>query len=221
MRTILDVLGNNPHADLTSEIINVGRHGIHACEAGGPQAGLGCGGRGVARTIEYLDDTEFIEDGDYEVVVFDVLGDVVCGGFAAPLRSGFAEKLVIVVSEEPMAVFAANNIVRAVKTYERNGVVLAGIVANLRSREADLAPIQNFCDRIGTQILTVLHRERQIIEGERQQRTVVEFAPETEAAKALVELAEKLAAIDAKSVPSPVPMEDAVIFEFIRHWDAP
>ena len=218
VRTILDVLGDNPHSEITNEILNLGRHGIHACEAGGPPAGLGCGGRGVARTIEYLDETDFLHSGGYDVVVFDVLGDVVCGGFAAPLRRGFAEKLVIVVSEEPMAVFAANNIARAVLAYERNGVVLAGLVVNLRGGNVDLAPLDGFAERIGTRVLGVIEREVLIMEAEQQQKTIVEYAPESNAARAMAEVADLVLDLRPENVKSPTPMEDNGLLEFLRGW---
>jgi nitrogenase iron protein NifH len=218
VRTVLDVLRDDPHAELTSEIINVGRHGIHACESGGPSPGLGCGGRGVARTIEYLDDTQFLDSGNYEVVIFDVLGDVVCGGFAAPLRAGFAEKVVIVASEEPMAIFAANNIARAVLTYQHNGVVLAGLVANLRGENADVTPIEQFAARLGTRVLAVVERDPLIITAERNQRTILEYAPESPAARAMSQLGCALTEVRAADVPPPVPMPDDGLFEFMRTW---
>lgn len=219
VRTVLEVLGNNPRAEATTEIMNEGRLGIHCCEAGGPPAGLGCGGRGVARTIEYLDEHGYLESGDYDVAIFDVLGDVVCGGFAAPLRAGFAEKLVIVLSEEPMAVFAANNIARAVDVYQRNGVVLAGLVANLRGPDVDLAPLERFAARLDTQILTVVQRDKRIMEAENQLRTILEEHPDSESAQALASLGERIAALEAAQLPPPKPMTDEEFFEFMRTWE--
>jgi nitrogenase iron protein NifH len=214
VRTVLDVLGSDPEA--TGEILNAGRHGIQCCEAGGPTAGLGCGGRGVARTIEYLDEMRILETGGFDVAIFDVLGDVVCGGFAAPLRSGFAEKVLIVVSEEPMALFAANNISRAVDVYQGNGVVLAGLVVNLRRNDSDPGLMEQFAARLGTRILAVLPRDPVIIEGERQQRTVLEYAPGSAPAKVLADLALRLLEIRAADVPPPTPMTDGDFFEFMR-----
>ena len=216
VRTVLDVLGDDPSAMGGPEILNRGRHGIDCCEAGGPPAGLGCGGRGVARTIEYLAEMEILTTGGYDVAVFDVLGDVVCGGFAAPLRDGFAEKVIIVVSEEPMAIFAANNIARAVDTYHGNGVRLAGLVINLRGRDIDLAPLRRFAERLGTRILAVVDRDPLVMEGERQQQTIVEFAPSSATAKALVGLADTLFTLDAKALPPPTPMSDHDFFDFLR-----
>jgi nitrogenase iron protein NifH len=221
VRTVLDVLGDDPSASGAREILNAGRHGIDCCEAGGPPAGLGCGGRGVARTIEYLDELQLLESGGYDVAIFDVLGDVVCGGFAAPLREGFAEKVVIVISEEPMALFAANNIARAVDTYKRNGVSLAGLVLNQRATKVDVTLLERFAARLSTRILTAIDREDRVMEAERQRRTIVEFAPDCTAAKALARLADRLLETRVAELPAPTPMTDNDFFEFMRNGDAP
>jgi len=216
VRTVLDVLGDNPEATGTKEILNEGRHGIQCCEAGGPHAGLGCGGRGVARTIEHLDEVGILESGDYDVAIFDVLGDVVCGGFAAPLRSGFAEKVIIIVSEEPMSLFAANNISRAINAYQRNGVALAGIVLNERGKDIDRGPIEKFCARIGTRIIATVKRDVRVMEGEREKRTIVEWAPESDAALAIAGLGALLVDLDVLTLAQPKPMADNEFFEFMQ-----
>jgi nitrogenase iron protein NifH len=216
IRTVLDVLGDDPEAAGTRDILNVGRHGIHCCESGGPPAGLGCGGRGVARTIEHLDEVGYLRRGEYDVAVFDVLGDVVCGGFAAPLRDGFARKVLIVLSEEPMALFAANNIARAVEVYRRNGVALAGLVVNRRSDDGDLAAVQGFGARLGTSILAVIHRDPRITEAEKRRLTIVEHAPDSDTAATLRALADRLIELQVSELPLPTPMSDEEFFEFIR-----
>jgi len=220
IRTVLDVLGDNPAAVGTREILTPGRHGIHCCEAGGPPAGLGCGGRGVARAIELMDEMELLESGEYDVAIFDVLGDVVCGGFAAPLRDRFAEKVVIVMSEEPMALFAANNIARAVVTYQKNGVGLAGLVINQRAASIDLAGLERFAQRLNTRVLTRMEREPRIQEAERHRRTIVEFCPDCPSARALTELARALEAVKPTDLPLPTPMEDSEFFHFMATMGA-
>jgi len=216
VRTVLDVVGDHPNAVSTSDIITRGRLGIDCCESGGPQPGLGCGGRGVARTLEFLDEMEVIEAGHYDVVLFDVLGDVVCGGFAAPLRRRFAEKVVIVTSEEPMALFAANNVSKAVGIYAANGVTLAGLVANLRSPDANRAALERFAATLSTRILAYIPRDPKIQQAEVVQMTVVEHAPETESAAAIRGLGDCLREIDPSRVPLPTPMADAALFQFLK-----
>ncbi|HOI08833.1 MAG TPA: ArsA-related P-loop ATPase [Myxococcota bacterium] len=216
IRTVLDILKEDPEAAGTDEILTTGRYGISCCEAGGPAPGVGCGGRGVARMIETLDEMQLLQSGRYDVAIFDVLGDVVCGGFAAPLRDGFAKKVVIVLSEEPMAIFAANNIARAIDIYRDNGVCLAGLVANLRSKDAKVEPLHRFAARLNTRILTVVERDPRIMEGEKQQRTILEYAPEAPAAQAFRALGAAIEAIDPAQMPLPTPMTDEGVFEFLR-----
>ena len=118
-----------------------------------------------------------IERGAYDIVTFDVLGDVVCGGFAAPLRLGFAEKVVIVVSEEAMSLYAANNIAHAVRNYAGNGVGLCGLVANLRDPGADVGLIKRFARRIGTSVVGVVNRDLSFREAESRERCLTEIVP--------------------------------------------
>lgn len=214
--TVLDVLADNPNLASAQGVLHSGRHGIVCCEAGGPEPGLGCGGRGVAKTLEFLDEMEVISAGDYQVVLFDVLGDVVCGGFAAPLRKGFARKIIIVLSEEPMALFAANNISKAINTYYRNGVVLGGFVANLKSAEADQGLIERFADALSTRVLAFIPRDPEILAAERRCLTVIESAPQSPSAAALSALAEQVLAIDPDKVDRPTPLSDEAFFQFIK-----
>ncbi len=214
--TVLELLGNSTDVPDVSRCLNRGWQGVHCLEAGGPKPGVGCGGRGVAKTIEVINEARLLDPGRYDVAVFDVLGDVVCGGFAAPLRHGMAEKVFIVVSEEPMALFAANNIAKAVITYRDNGIVLGGLVANLRSGQADVGLIERFAERLSTRVVTVIHRNELIIEAEKQGRTVIEYAFDSPIAREFVALAETVGEIKADSAPLPTPIEDDEFFDFLR-----
>ncbi|MBI5535022.1 MAG: AAA family ATPase [Deltaproteobacteria bacterium] len=214
--TVLEVLADDPNPTSTDGILHEGRLGIHCCEAGGPEPGLGCGGRGVARTLEFLDEMNVIGSGGYEVVMFDVLGDVVCGGFAAPLRQGFAEKVFIVISEEPMALFAANNISKAIHVYHPNGVVLGGFVASLKSPDADRSVLDRFAAALSTRVLAFIPRDPLITCAERARKTVVEYAPDSASSKAFAALADEIASIDPASVPLPTPLGDEAFFRFIK-----
>ena len=217
--TVLQVLGDDATSISTENIIHEGRLGIQCCEAGGPPPGLGCGGRGVARTLEFLEDMEVIESGNYGAVLFDVLGDVVCGGFAAPLRQGFAEKIFIVLSEEPMSIYAANNISRAVEVYEPNGVVLGGLVLNVRDNDAvNIEMIEAFADRLSTRIVGRIPRDPMIMEAERKRKTVVEYAPESPAALAFRTLADRIIAMEGEEFHTPTPMEDEEFHKFMEKW---
>jgi len=216
--TVLDLLGDAATGLSTEQILTEGRLGVHLCEAGGPRPGLGCGGRGVARTLEFLDDMEVIDSGNYDVVMFDVLGDVVCGGFAAPLRQRFAEKVLIVMSEEPMALYAANNISRAIEVYHENGVVLGGLIANIKDPDTDIGALERFADTLSTKLLTVIHRDPLVTKAERKRQTVIEMFPESKITRVFAELAERVEAIDPSTVSLPTPMEDEAFHEFMEKW---
>lgn len=197
-------------------IVNPGKFGIHCIESGGPAPGVGCGGRGVARAIEIIDETRLLDPARYDTAVFDVLGDVVCGGFAAPLRSGMARKVLIVVSEEPMALYAANNIAKAVITYAPNGVVLGGLIANIRTDPDQTPLVERFSARLNTRILSVIQRDPLIIEAEKKQMTVMEYAGDSDAAAAFRSLADTVLDLDPDATQPPTPMSDDDFFTFIR-----
>lgn len=216
VKTVLGAMGMNPEDISAGQIITPGRNGVDCIEAGGPEPGSGCGGRGVARAIELIGELDLLETEEYDAAVFDVLGDVVCGGFAAPLRAGFAQKVFIVVSEEPMALFAANNISRAIINYAYNGIVLAGLVANLRDASADRDRIERFAEAIGTRVVAFLERSTDVTAAERELKTAVEHAPDAPFSKAIKSLVEFTLAFDVDSQPEPKPMTEEEFFEFMR-----
>jgi len=216
LSTVMDLIGQDPDSLSVASIINRGRHQLDCVEAGGPEPGTGCAGRGVARTIEFLDEQGVLSNGIYDVVIFDVLGDVVCGGFAAPLRLGFARKVYIVVSEQPMSLFAANNITRAVRRYATNGVALGGIVANSCLPDTDRDMLTRFAERLGTRIATFLPRDPNVIAAEKERRTVVEWAPDSVLAASLRTLADEALALDPSTVPQPKTMTDEEFFTFLQ-----
>jgi len=183
-----------------------GRLGVDCVEAGGPEPGIGCAGRGISRMIEMLEEAGYLRPGRYDVALFDVLGDVVCGGFAAPLREGMADKIVVVTSEELMSLYAANNIARAIKNYSANGAVLSGLVANLRDPDADRDAVSRFAALLGTTVLSWLPRDPAVRRAEYRRVTASELAPESEFAKR-VEILADLLQTDARP-PVPTPLSD-------------
>lgn len=206
--TVLEQLFRRPVEALRREdIVMPGVLGIDCVEAGGPESGVGCGGRAVSRMFEIFEQLDILDPNRYDVAIFDVLGDVVCGGFAAPLRAGIAPKVVIVASEEMMAGYAANNIAGAVKNYLPNGVCLAGMVVNLRDNHADRAPIRRLAKRLGTRILAEIPRSAVIQKAELERRSVVEMAPRSEAARVIAKLAETILRINKRKCRPPRPLD--------------
>lgn len=207
------VQSGNVHEE---DVIVRGRQSIDFIEAGGPEPGVGCAGRGIARMLEFFTETDLIARRGYDVVLFDLLGDIVCGGFATPLRKGFGRKVVIVVSDELMSLYAANNIARAVVNTRRNGVVLCGLVANLKDPGADIEMVQRFAARLGTTVLATLNRDRRFRKAEYERVTLAELAPRSKTVKTLRDLAMQLLRMDPDSRPVPEPMEDEQFYQLSR-----
>lgn len=176
-----------------SEISRVGFGGVLCIETGGPTPGLGCAGRGIIATFNLLEDLKLFEQWKPDVVLYDVLGDVVCGGFAAPIREGYAEKVLIVTSGEKMALYAANNINSAVKNFEdRSYAKVFGIILNHRNVENENEKVQAFADSVGLRIVGEIPRSDDINRFEEMGKTVIEGDPELPVSKRFLDLAKML-----------------------------
>ena len=176
--------------DDLSQISKAGYGGILCIETGGPTPGLGCAGRGIIATFQLLEDMELFEHYKSDVVLYDVLGDVVCGGFAAPIREGYADKVLIVTSGEKMALYAANNISSAVRNFEdRSYARVFGIVLNHRNVENETEKVQAFSEKIGVPIVGEVPRSDEIIHWEEQGKTVIEGDPTSRISKCFFDLA--------------------------------
>ena len=182
--------------------------GIDCVEAGGPSAGVGCGGRGISRMFEIFKAAGLLDTGRYDVVVYDVLGDVVCGGFAAPLRKGIGEKVVIVASEELMALYAANNIAKAVVHYASNGIALAGIVFNLKDNAVDRSMLERFAALINARVLGYIERDPLVRDAEYRRKTVMEHAPVSPIAQSYRRLAEAVLDVRVADCVLPTPLDE-------------
>ena len=179
--------------DELAQISKEGYGGILCIETGGPTPGLGCAGRSIIATFQLLEDMDLFAHYKPDVVLYDVLGDVVCGGFAAPIREGYAEKVLIVTSGEKMALYAANNISSAVRNFEdRSYARVFGIVLNHRNVENEMEKVQAFSEKIGVPIVGEVPRSDEIIRWEDQGKTVIEGNPDSEISKCFFDLAELL-----------------------------
>jgi len=169
------------------DLVMRSRDGLDVLETGGPQPGQGCGGRSVATLCQYLEEHSR-ELGGYDVLIFDVLGDLVCGGFVAPLRFGLGRDVYIVSSEEKASLFAANNIARVASEPYLEGVSLGGIIFNLRDNDANKAVLESFAGRLGIRIAAILPRDPLILDAEELGVTVFEHAPSSPASKRFLAL---------------------------------
>ena len=175
------------------DISRIGFGGILCIETGGPTPGLGCAGRGIITTFNLLEQLELFERYKPDVVLYDVLGDVVCGGFAAPIREGYAEQVLIVTSGEKMALYAANNINSAVKNFEdRSYAKVRGVIMNRRNVENEEEKVRAFAEKSGLEITADIPRSDDIIRFEDMGKTVIEGDPECETSKRFFALARKL-----------------------------
>ena len=179
--------------DDLSQISRVGFGGVLCIETGGPTPGLGCAGRGIIATFQLLEDLRLFETWKPDVVLYDVLGDVVCGGFAAPIREGYAEKVLIVTSGEKMALYAANNINSAVKNFEdRSYARVEGVILNHRNVEREYEKVREFTDRNGLEIVAEIPRSDDIIRYEDQGMTVIQGDISLDVSQRFLALAQRL-----------------------------
>ena len=162
-------------------------------ETGGPTPGLGCAGRGIIATFNLLEDLELFEREQPDVVLYDVLGDVVCGGFAAPIREGYAEDVLIVTSGEKMALYAANNIATAVENFADRGYAkVRGVLLNRRNVPREEEKVRAFAEAHQLPVLADIPRSDAISEAEERGMTVVEAAPEDPVSQAFFALAREI-----------------------------
>lgn len=176
-------------------IVKKGFGGVLCIETGGPTPGLGCAGRGILTTFSLLEDLELFETEKPDVVLYDVLGDVVCGGFAAPIREGYAQDVLIVTSGEKMALYAANNICKAVKNFEDRGYAsVRGILLNRRNVENEREKVEAFAAEHDLPILADIPRSDDIIRFEEQGKTVIEGDINLPISQVYLALAKKLLA---------------------------
>jgi nitrogenase iron protein NifH len=202
------VKGNKIRLD---EIIYKGYSGVYCAECGGPRPGVGCAGRGVIVAIDLLKRLNAFEVLKPDVVIYDVPGDVVCGGFAMPLRRGLADEVYIVTSADYLALYAANNICTGISEFAtRGGSPLGGIVYNVRGMLDDEAVVHEFAEKVESQVIGHIPNAHQIAEAEIEGNTVIEYAPDSDVADLFRELALRIKTNTLTSVPEPLAPEEMI-----------
>jgi len=227
-RDVVTVMGLlREHRDSTvtrDDFVMEGSFGVRCVETGGPEPGVGCAGRGITRMFEILEITKVLDEG-HDVVIYDVLGDVVCGGFAAPIRGGFAEEVLIVASGEVMALYAANNICRAVVRHRRAGATVAGVVANMRSVPGEEQVLRRFAETVNVRLFHPIPQDPLVQEAERSSKTVSEYAPDADVASHYKSLFEEIRGHDQSEWERrqglPNPMDDAAFDAFVTTARSP
>lgn len=208
-KTVLDTLREEGEDVELDDIIKDGYGGTRCVESGGPEPGVGCAGRGIITSINLLEQLgAWDEKFETEYTFYDVLGDVVCGGFAMPIRDGKAEEIYIVVSGEMMAMYAANNICKGIQKYAQNGSVrLGGLICNSRKVDNESAMIEELARQLGTQMIHFVPRDNMVQHAEINRKTVIEHAPEHQQADEYRALAKAIDDNEMFVIPTPLPME--------------
>lgn len=215
-KTVLETLRDEGEQLELDSILKEGFGGIKCVESGGPEPGVGCAGRGIITSINYLEDLGAYDD-DLDFVFYDVLGDVVCGGFAMPIREGKAQEIYIVASGEMMALYAANNISKGIQRYAKSGGVrLGGIICNSRNVVRELDLLRAFCKELGTQLLYYVPRNTIVQQAEIKKQTVIQYAPNSPQAQEYRNLAEAIINNESFVIPTPMSQErlEEILLEF-------
>ncbi len=208
-KTVLDTLREEGEDVELEDIVKEGYANTLCTESGGPEPGVGCAGRGIITSINLLEQLGAYDDEDIDFAFYDVLGDVVCGGFAMPIREGKAQEIYIVVSGEMMAMYAANNICKGIVKYaDAGGVRLGGLICNSRMVANEQEMIEELANRLGTQMLHFVPRERMVQQAEINRKTVIDFSPEHAQADEYRALAKKMAENEMFVIPKPLEIEE-------------
>lgn len=190
------------------DVLRTGYGDVKCVESGGPEPGVGCAGRGVITAINFLEEEGAYED-DLDFVFYDVLGDVVCGGFAMPIRENKAQEIYIVVSGEMMAMYAANNISKGIVKYASSGGVrLAGLICNSRNTDREDELITALAAKLGTHMIHFIPRDNVVQRAEIRRMTVIEYDPTAKQADEYRMLARKIINNIEFVVPTPCTMDE-------------
>ena len=223
--TVLETLrehlraGRDQSAVTLEDIVFEGDDGVHCVESGGPEPGVGCAGRGVLTALQILKDLHAFDHYQLDVVVYDILGDVVCGGFAQPIRAGFAQEIYLLCSGAFMSIYAANNIAKGIRRLARRGDTgLAGVICNSAGEDVfERSVLGEFAETLGTRLIHFVPRSPVIQVCEVEGRTVLRHSPRSTEADVFRELAQRV--LDNETRVRPTPVEDVADLETLyrRH----
>jgi nitrogenase iron protein NifH len=212
--TVLDTLREKGSVN-AHDVIFEGYNGIYCVEAGGPAPGVGCAGRGIITAVELFKQQKIFDELDLDFVIYDVLGDVVCGGFAVPIREGIAQHVFTVSSGDFMSIYASNNLFKGIKKYSNSGgALLGGIIANSINQGYSRDIVDDFAERTKTKIMQYVPRSITVTQSELKGKTTIEAAPDSEQAGVYRELASRIAQHETSSSPHPLELDE------LRAWAA-
>lgn len=208
IETILDVHARLGGRLTRADAAHEGAFGVLCMESGGPRAGEGCAGKGIALALKDIQELRIVEEFAPDLILYDVLGDVVCGGFSTPLREKVAEAAYIVTTSDYMSLYAANGICRCIRKYaDRGGCRLGGLIYNERSAVGDESAASDFARAVGTRIAGRVPLDRAISRAEMRRSTVIECEPDSAAARAFEVIADEMLHGAETTVPEPLSTE--------------
>jgi len=216
--TVMDLVRERGDAAVSlSEMVYSGFNGIRCVEAGGPEPGVGCAGRGIIATFQLLEKFGALTG---DVIVYDVLGDVVCGGFAMPMREGYAQEIYLVTSGELMSLYAANNICKAIQRLSsrvKSKCRLAGVICNAKNQPREEELVAEFARRVNSALVQFIPRDRVVQVAELNRKTVIEFDPGSAQAEHYRVLARRVMENTRFTIPTPLEIDDleALAVEFM------
>lgn len=221
LETLRDHLraGRDQSAVTLEEIVFLEEGGVYCVESGGPEPGVGCAGRGVLTALQILKDLDAFGTYDVDVVVYDILGDVVCGGFAQPIRAGYAREIYLLCSGAFMSLYAANNIAKGIRRLSRRGQAgLAGVICNSAGDEPfERSVLAEFAETLGSRLIDVVPRSPVIRACEVEGRTVLEHSPQSAEAEVFRRLAQSLLDNDTRVIPTPFEQVEGLEGLYRRH----
>jgi len=207
--TVMDLVRERGATAVTPEdVVYTGFNGIRCVEAGGPEPGVGCAGRGIIATFQLLEKFGTLTG---DVIVYDVLGDVVCGGFAMPMREGYAQEVYLVTSGELMSLYAANNICKAIQrlsTRPRSKCRLAGVICNAKNLPREEELVAEFARRVNSHLTEYIPRDRTVQLAELDRKTVLEYDPSSEQAQKYRDLAARVMENTRFTIPIPLEIDE-------------
>ena len=221
LETLRDQLrmGRDQSAITLDEIVFPGAQGVHCVESGGPEPGVGCAGRGVLTALQILRDLKAFDTYRVDVVVYDILGDVVCGGFAQPIRAGYAREIYLLCSGSFMSLYAANNIAKGIHRLAQRGETgLAGVICNSSGDERfEKSLLADFAQTIGSQLVGFVPHSPVIQACEVEGQTVLQHSPDSAEAEVFRALARSILSNSARVIPTPIDKVEDLEALYRRH----
>jgi nitrogenase iron protein NifH len=207
--TVMDLVRERGDAALSiADIVFTGYNGVRCVEAGGPEPGVGCAGRGIIATFQLLEKFGALKG---DIIVYDVLGDVVCGGFAMPMREGYAQEIYLITSGELMSLYAANNICKAIKRLAsrvKSKCRLAGVICNAKGQPKEEELVAEFARRVNSKLIEFIPHDRVVQLAELNRKTVIEYEPASAQAARYRSLATRVMENTSFTIPTPLEIDE-------------